>query len=55
MINVNFRGSFLKEVNIKKLDNDGKYKPIKANFVELDHDDFFTLEKIFCQNLFKNL
>ena len=46
MINVNFRGSFLKEVNIKKLDNDGKYKPIKANFVELDHDDFFTLEKI---------
>lgn len=47
MQNVNFKGTFLKPVNIKKLSSNGNYKTIKANFVELDHDDIAVINKIF--------
>lgn len=44
MQNVSFKGSFIKQVNIKKLSNSGQYKSFKANFIELNHDDFKTLQ-----------
>jgi len=46
MLNISFHGTLLKEVTIKKLNNDGKYKPTKANFVELDHDDYTAIQEI---------
>ena len=46
MQQINFQGNFLKKVEIKKLDIDGSYKPIKANFIELNHDDASALSQI---------
>ena len=44
MQNVSFKGNFIKQVNIKKLSSNGQYKPFKANFIELNHDDITTLQ-----------
>lgn len=46
MQNINFKGNYLKQVNIKKLTPKGEYKTIKANFIELTHDDVSVLDNI---------
>lgn len=48
MNNINFKGSFIHNINIKKLEND-QYVPHKASFVEMnpkDKRDVSALEKI---------
>lgn len=46
MQQVSFKGNFLKKVDITKLNIDGTYKPIKANFIEVDRNDLWTMQKI---------
>lgn len=46
MQNISFQGSFIKKVDIKKLGNNGEYRPVRANFVELDHDDINEIKEL---------
>lgn len=43
---ISFKSTFIKPINIEKLDSDGVYKPIKANFIELDYNDGNALQKV---------
>lgn len=42
---ISFKSTFIKPINIEKLDSDDKYKPIEASFVELDKNDTEVLQK----------
>ena len=46
MRNISFQGSFIKDVYINKLGYNNEYTPVRANFVELDHDDYNALKEI---------
>lgn len=46
MDQISFQGNFLKKVNIKKLTPKGEYRPVCANFVELDHNDAGVVRQI---------
>ena len=46
MDNISFNGHFIKKVNIKKLTPKGEYKPIRANFIELNHNDLDAIREI---------
>ena len=46
MDQISFQGNFIKKVNIQKLTSKGKYKPVRANFIELDHDDLSAIRQV---------